>query len=120
MREEEIERFVDSLYISILGRPADEEGKRNYVERIKSGTLKKELLESILRTSEEYRERISIVQENREIANFVKAKYLDVLDRLVDSGGLVHYTKEIVEGRIKEEELETILMQSEEYKAKHL
>lgn len=114
----EIEDYIDAAYLAVLGRPADEEGKKNYVQLIKEGEIKKEVLESSLRSSDEYRERVGTVRDNKEIADFVKAKFVEVLKRMVDIGGLAHYTKEIVEGRIKKEELETILMESDEYKAK--
>lgn len=117
-RSEEIGDYINKVYLAVLGRPVDEEGKRIYVQLIKEGKIKREVLEGILRSSEEYRDRISAVRNNKEIADFVKAKFIEVLNRMVDIGGLTHYTKEIVEGRIKKEELETILMQSDEYKAK--
>ena len=116
--EEELGDYINKVYLAVLGRPVDEEGKKNYVQLIKEGKIKREVLEGILRSSDEYRDRISAVRDNKEIADFVKAKFIEVLNRMVDIGGLTHYTKEITEGRIKKEELETILMQSDEYKAK--
>ena len=115
VEKEALGSYIEDVYLSVLGRPADDEGKRRYVQAIKEGKLKKKMLVSILCTSEEYRERISIVRENMDIKNYVNDKYLDILHRSADTGGLIHYIKEILEGRIEKEELKTILMQSEEY-----
>jgi SAM-dependent methyltransferase len=49
--------FVSDCYERLLGRPADEAGLTHYAERLASGSLTRESLEEILRTSDEYLER---------------------------------------------------------------
>lgn len=51
---DEIERFVESEYLRILGRNGDSSGIANYTDAIKNGRIKKEDLANIFRKSEEY------------------------------------------------------------------
>lgn len=115
---DKIEDFVDALYLSVLGRPPDEEGRNNYAQLIREGKLENGALETILRSSDEYHDRITIVRDNRDISTFVKTKFVEILRRPADVGGLVHYTKEIAEGRLKKEDLVDVLKNCDEYKAR--
>ena len=112
----ELETFVDDCFVAILGRPSDEDGLDNYVRLIKEGKLKKDNLPSALRASDEYKSRISLIRGNKEVADYVKKQFLEVMHRPVDAGGLVHYTKQILEGNIDEGALGDILKASDEYR----
>lgn len=112
---DEIDDFVDAMYHSILGRPADEDGRKCYAQQIREGILKKGELDGILRASSEYDEGIGIIRANKEVGEFVRAKYREVLHRPADTGGLAHYVREIFDGRIKQEDLVSIFKQSGEY-----
>ena len=112
----ELETFVEDCYVAILGRPADDKGLKNYTQLINEGKIRKDQLQSILRSSEEYKTRMIFIRENASIADFVKSTYLDVLHRPVDAGGLAHYTCQITAGVIKKEDLVSILHQSLEYR----
>lgn len=112
--------YINSIYLAILGRPADEEGIKLYVQHIQDGTMHKEELETALRESEEYREKIEWIRTNPEIVDFIKKTYLDVLHRSVDMGGLFHYVREIKDGRVTKEDLSKILLKSSEGKIEEL
>jgi hypothetical protein len=114
----ELETFVDDCFVAVLGRPSDKDGLDNYVQLIEDGKLKKDNLPSALRASEEYKSRITLIRNNKEIGDYVKKQFLEVIHRPVDTGGLVHYTKQILEGNIAKEELEGILKSSDEYSNK--
>ena len=55
--DDEIERFVESEYIRILGRNGDPSGVANYTKIIKEGRIKKEYLSKIFRSSKEYKDK---------------------------------------------------------------
>lgn len=54
-----------------------------------------------------------------EIRSYVEKCYLEILGRHADEKGKEIYTQHILNGRIKREDLPTILKESEEYKRKH-
>ena len=113
-----IEKYVNDCYLAVLGRPAEKEGLGNYSSQIQSGTLKKEDLTKALRASEEYHSRMDLVRNNKDIGAFIKSKYLEILHRAVDVGGLAHYTQEFLNGDITEDGLVQILNSSAECKTK--
>lgn len=55
--EIEVENFVMRAYFEVLGRHPDEEGKRQYVQAILEGLLRREELPGILRQSPEFKQR---------------------------------------------------------------
>jgi len=110
------EEFVTQQYLAIFGRPPDEEGLQHYATELKNGTLERAQLTGILRSSNEYKERIATIKENKDIFELVKKTYLEILKRPADIGGLAHYVKDISEGRVKEDELAGRLMDSDEYR----
>lgn len=112
------EKYVNDCYLAVLGRPADKDGLKNYSVQIQSGKFKKEDLLKVLRASEEYHSRMDLVRNNKDIGAFIKAKYLEILHRAVDVGGLAHYTQELLNGNITEDGLEQILKSSAECKTK--
>jgi hypothetical protein len=112
----QIERYIEDCYLAVLGRPVEKEGLDNYRSQIESGKMKKEDLLRALRLSEEYRSRMATVRDNTDISTFIKEKYLAILHRAVDVGGLAHYTQELLNGCITEDDLEQILKSSAEYK----
>jgi len=110
--EQEIEFYVVEQYIKILGRHADEEGKRHYTQAILSGQIKREDLPKILMSSPEYLKKIA----NKPIEAWVTKCYLEILRRQPDEAGLKTYVEHIETGRIRKEDLPRILRESEEYK----
>lgn len=114
----ETEKYVDDCYLIVLGRPADADGLKNYVEQIEKGDMKREDVLKALHTSDEYHERIEFVRDNNDICSHIKDVYLKTLHRAVDVGGLSHYTQEIGGGNIAKEDLERILKSSDEYKTR--
>ncbi|KPV62502.1 MAG: hypothetical protein AOA66_1319 [Candidatus Bathyarchaeota archaeon BA2] len=53
--QEEVMAYVEKCYLEILGRHADDEGKKTYTEHILKGRIRREDLPSIFMRSEEYR-----------------------------------------------------------------
>jgi hypothetical protein len=54
-----------------------------------------------------------------EVMAYVEEQYLKILGRNADDVGKQAYTKQILEGKIKREDLPKILMGSQEYRTKH-
>lgn len=54
---QEVMRYVEEQYLSILGRHADDPGKKFYTKAILEGTIKREQLPAILKGSLEFQER---------------------------------------------------------------
>jgi len=54
----EVMAYVEEQYLKILGRNADDTGKQAYTEAIIQGKISREDLPEILRTSEEYKQKI--------------------------------------------------------------
>lgn len=67
--ENEIENFVIYTYFKELGRHPDEFGKKLYVEKIKSGIVRREEMGEILRNSKEYKDKFRdiIIGRDRQI-----------------------------------------------------
>jgi len=59
-KKDEIEQFVSNKYSEILNREADAQGLSFYSNEIKSGRMKKEELDVILRSSPEYLQRVRL------------------------------------------------------------
>lgn len=55
--DEELDYYVESCYLNILGRGADDLGRKSYVDLIKSGRMKRQDLPIVLRNSDEYKYR---------------------------------------------------------------
>lgn len=139
----EIENFVTKTYFQILGRHPDAQGREGYVKQIKSGKIDREDLPKILQESDEYKRRFpyDIDKKNKdeetinkedditsisspfpnqnEIEKIVINVYKNVLNREPDQSGMAAYVDHIKFRRIKsQEQLENILMDSQEYKRK--
>jgi len=54
--------YIESIYLEVLGRHADQEGKEVYTGHVLAGRLKREDLPKILRESKEYKEKIGRCQ----------------------------------------------------------
>jgi len=59
---------------------------------------------------------IPLSEKEIKVRHFVEQTYLRVLKRGADSKGKANYIKLIIEGKIKENDLETIFKDSKEYK----
>lgn len=55
--DEELDYYVETCYLNILGRGADDLGRKSYVDLIKSGRMKRQYLPIELRSSDEYKNR---------------------------------------------------------------
>jgi hypothetical protein len=53
----EVENYVTRAYFEVLGRHPDEEGRKQYVQQILEGQIKREELTGILRQSPEFRQK---------------------------------------------------------------
>lgn len=94
---------VSSYYMLFLKRNPDESGLLNYVGKVLSKQMTLGQVSSVLKNSPE--------------ATVVRL-YQEVLGRVVDANGRQHYTKEITAGRLNESSLRTVLLNSDEYRAK--
>lgn len=59
--EQEVMHYVESVYMRVFGRHADQEGKEHYTKAIVSGEIEREDLPNIFRESPEYKERFRTV-----------------------------------------------------------
>jgi len=64
--DEELDYYVETCYLNILGRGADDLGRKNYVDLIKSGRMKRQELPIELRSSDEYKNRFKKIIEKTE------------------------------------------------------
>lgn len=60
-RRATIMSYIENIYLKVLGRHADQEGKEVYADHILSGRVKQEELPNILKESREYKEKVGNV-----------------------------------------------------------
>jgi hypothetical protein len=77
------ERFVESLYRSYLGRPADGPGREGFVQALEHGAPD-DLVQSVILGSDEY-----LARHGGTTRSWIDAVYRDVLQRPVDDSGAV-------------------------------
>lgn len=94
---------INGYYKALLKREADEGGLLHYVGLVLSGQKTLAQVKQLLESSAE--------------ATVVKL-FQEILGRLVDKGARNHYTQAILAGHLNEVSLRTILLNSDEYKAK--
>ena len=116
------EKIVDDLYRKILFRAADSTGLESFSSQLEAGKITPEELESILLESDERKNLLlptefkileEIDPENKKI---VSDLYQKILNRNVDPDPLLLYSNQLEAGKITPEELESILLESREYK----
>lgn len=95
------ERFVDELYLDLMGRPSDPSGKAHWVEQLRSGRLTRTAVAGSFYASLESRR------------DRVEALYQQVLDRAADRGGREYWVDELL--RVGDVALAAYLAASEEY-----
>jgi hypothetical protein len=117
-REIAIENFVVKTYFDVLGRHPDDIGKNYYVGSILKGKIRKDELSDIFKNCQEYKQKFGETKMMESVEEFVDRIYHEILNRSPDVQGQNHYIKEIYEGRIKRNELESIFKNSDEYKLK--
>lgn len=102
---------VRSAYQDILGRDPDEEGLRNYRQKmIREGWSEQDVRDD-LRRSDEY---ASSERRTASADRIIRRAYLDVLKREPDADGLQTYRREILENGWEYHDLRQVLARSEE------
>jgi len=95
------ERFVDELYLDLMGRPSDPSGKAHWVEQLRSGRLNRtQVAASFYASLESRRDRVD-------------ALYQQVLGRAADAGGRQYWVDQLL--RVGDVALAAYLAASEEY-----
>jgi hypothetical protein len=62
----EVMSYVEEQYLKILGRNADDHGKKAYTDAILRGAIKREDLPNVLLSSEEYKQKHATIEEARQ------------------------------------------------------
>lgn len=104
------EAFVRSLYYSILDRPPDEDGARNWTEWLNQGKSRAWVVTQFF-TSSEY------VSRHKNNTEYVRDLYQGVLGRQPDPGGLAHWVNRLNSGDSRQSVLNGFL-HSQEYRSR--
>lgn len=100
------ERFVDELYLDLMGRPSDASGKAHWVDQLRNGRLNRtQVAGSFYASLESRRDRVD-------------ALYRQVLDRAPDSSGRSFWVGELL--RVGDVALAAHLAASDEYYSRSL
>jgi peptidoglycan hydrolase-like amidase len=95
------ERFVDELYLDLMGRPSDPSGKAHWVQQLDAGRLNRtQVAASFYASLESRRDRVD-------------ALYQQVLDRAADSAGRSYWVDQLL--RVGDVALAAHLAASDEY-----
>jgi len=95
------ERFVDELYLDLMGRPSDPSGKAHWVEQLRAGRLNRtQVAASFYASLESRRDRVD-------------ALYQQVLDRAPDSAGRSYWVDQLL--RVGDVALAAYLAASDEH-----
>lgn len=98
MKIEEAEEIVNSTYMRVLRRDADDEGKQCYTEAIISGKIKEDALEEILKNSEEYKEKFANYQGAKIFGDGID--WDKEADRILREDKQIFYTQQSVIDRL--------------------
>lgn len=100
------EKIVQSLYLSLLGRAADPEGLKYWVEELETSSA--DSLSKHFLASQEAQQNM----EDQSPADFVRGQYYDLFNRHADKQGLDHWESQLDSGVIDNNELPQILLKS--------
>jgi len=101
-------QYVNDLYETCMGRPADEGGRDFWVGRLNSGVSRRQLMEQFLQSDEfkricaQYGIPVGQISSPNPVGGsgsmtgFVQRKYEVFLDRQADAGGLDYWTGRVV------------------------
>lgn len=100
------EKFVQSLYLSLLGRAADPEGLKYWVKELESSSANS--LSKQFFASQEAQQGM----EDQSPKDFVRGQYYELFNRQADKDGLDYWESQLDAGVIDNSELPQILLQS--------
>ena len=103
--------IIKKVYKNLLMRDPDSEAYSHYSNLLIENKLDEVQLIDTIKLSDEYK----IIQNKRE---FVERIYRSVLNRQGDEPGIIYYVNSILNGTIKQENLEEILKNSPEFQQK--
>ena len=96
------EAYIESIYLSILGRKADQEGKRYWLNKFNNCYSRTEILSECIESQEFQNicneigvERGSVKIPNKKVKDYVRNTYVTILGRSVDAGGLEYWTNKL-------------------------
>ncbi len=115
--------FVDRLYLNILGRAAEAEGRKFWVDSLDRGTSRADVLVGLSESAENKAGTAALVQggiwDRSEAAAEVARLYDTVLGRLPDTPGLVAWKDAIEGGRATLLQVADAFTGSTEFKAQY-
>jgi len=110
-RDKEIEAFIRTAYLEVLGRPADPDGLRNYRRLVLEQEWSEAMVREELRRSDEYR--------RDGVDRIIRRAYLDLLGREADARGLAEYRRNLLERGWNEGDVCDDLRRSDEYRRRN-
>ena len=107
----EFDVMINRIYKDLLMRDPDLEGYSHYSNLLIQNKFNEAQLIDTIKLSDEYKS----IQNKRE---FVERNYRSVLNRQGDKAGIIYYVNSILNGTIKQENLEEIFKNSPEFQRK--
>ena len=102
MSRAQAESIVKALYADLLGRPVDATGLATWSARLMAGTSQSDLVNTLTRSAEYIRLRIS-------------QAYQDVLGRPAEPAGMTYWSAEIIAGRATVDDVQRRFYDSQEF-----
>lgn len=90
-----MERFVKRLYEKCLGREAEPDGLKNWIDQLSSGKMTASQVAASFFASEEFR------LKGHSNADYVKTLYRTMMDREFDEGGLKNWVDQLNAGKTR-------------------
>ena len=113
-RGEDPDKIIRRAYQDVLGRDPDAGGLRQYRSRIMDDRWSEEQVRESLRSSPEFREKITMTQEKAEA--IVRAAYQAVLKREPDAAGSRGYINSVLRDKWSQQDVERELRKSDEFR----
>ena len=111
-RGEDPDKIIRRAYQDVLGRDPDQGGFRQYRSRIIEDHWTEEQVRESLRSSPEFREKVTMTREKAEA--IVRAAYQAVLKREPDPGGSQGYVNSVLRDKWSQQDVERELRKSPE------